>query len=117
MNRCMLKSKIHRATVTGVNVAYEGSLTLDASLMKQADLFQFERISVYNINNGSRFDTYLIEGEPGSGVVCVNGAAARLASPGDRIIVASYTWLTEVECQNHVPMVVRVDSNNKIVEI
>lgn len=116
MNRNMLKSKIHRLTVTEADKEYEGSLTLDGSLMKHADMVPFERISVYNITNGNRFDTYLIEGTADSGIVCVNGAAAHLASPGDIIIIACYTWLTDQECNYHRPILLFVDSQNKILE-
>ncbi|OGL43462.1 MAG: aspartate 1-decarboxylase [Candidatus Schekmanbacteria bacterium RBG_13_48_7] len=116
MSRCMLKSKIHRATVTEVNIEYEGSLTLDAHLMKMADLFPFEKVSIYNITNGNRFDTYLIKGEPGSGTICVNGAAAHLATPGDIVIIASYTWVPENKSRKIHPIVVLVDTKNKIVE-
>jgi aspartate 1-decarboxylase len=111
----MLKSKIHRATVTEANKDYHGSLSLDATLIKKANLIPFERISVYNITNGNRFDTYVIAGEAGSGTICVNGAAAHLAGPGDKLIIVSYTWLTEDECQSHQPDIVFVDSDNKIL--
>jgi len=89
--RFMLKSKIHRATVPGSDLQYEGSLTLDEALRKAADIFPFEHIHVYNITNGHRFETYVIRGEKNSGIICVNGAAAHLAMKGDIIIIASYT--------------------------
>ncbi len=93
MLRLMLKSKIHRATVTEADLNYEGSLTLDEDLMDAAGLKPFEGIQVYNITNGSRLETYVITGERGSGTICINGAAAHLTGPGDLVIIASYTWL------------------------
>lgn len=117
MLREMLRAKVHRATVTETNVNYEGSLTLDASLMKAAGMIPYERIDVYNADSGARFSTYLIEGAPGSGVVCVNGAAALLARPGERIIVASYAAFSPEEIAGHRPTVVLVDSANRIKEI
>lgn len=117
MLREMLRAKVHRATVTETNVNYEGSLTLDASLMKAAGMVPYERIDVYNADSGTRFSTYLIPGEAGSGVVCVNGAAAHLARAGDRIIVASYAALTDGEIESHHPTVVLVDADNRIKEV
>src|SRR5262245_46877169 len=117
MLREMLRAKVHRATVTETNVNYEGSLTLDASLMKAAGMIPYERIDVYNADSGTRFSTYLIEGEPGSGVVCVNGAAAHLARPGERIIVATYAAFSPEEIATHRPTVVLVDSANRVKEI
>ena len=114
MRRELLRAKIHRATVTDTNVEYEGSLTLDTRLMAAAGLVPFERIDVYNVNNGARFSTYVIKGEPGSGTVCVNGAAARLATSGDRVIIAAYASFDESEIVGHEPMVVLVDSKNRI---
>ena len=112
MQRFMLKSKIHRAKVTDANLDYEGSLTLDEELMEAADLLPFERVEVYNISNGNRFSTYVIKGERGSGVVCVNGAAAHLAGKGDLIIIASYA-LIEVP-EGYKPLLVYVDGENRI---
>lgn len=117
MRREMLRAKVHRATVTETNVEYEGSLTLDAGLMQAAGMLPYERIDVYNVNSGERFSTYLIPGEAGSGVACVNGAAAHLARKGDRIIIASYAVLGDDEIPRHRPTVVLVDSQNKIKEI
>ena len=117
MLREMLRAKVHRATVTETNVNYEGSLTLDAALMKAAGMIPYERIDVYNADSGTRFSTYLIEGEPGSGVVCVNGAAAHLARPGERIIIATYAAFSPEEAQGHRPTVVLVDSANRVKEI
>ncbi len=114
MERFMLKSKIHRARVTDANVDYEGSLTLDGELMEAADLMPFERIDVYNITTGSRFSTYVIEGERGSGTVCVNGAAAHLAKEGDLIIIASYA-LVEAR-KGYRPRLIYVDGENRIME-
>ena len=117
MLREMLRAKVHRATVTETNVNYEGSLTLDASLMRAAGMVAYERIDVYNADSGARFSTYLIEGEPDSGVVCVNGAAAHLARPGDRIIIACYASLSPEEMRTHRPVVVLVNAANRIKEI
>jgi aspartate 1-decarboxylase len=117
MKRDMLRAKIHRMRVTEANVAYEGSLTLDALLMRAGDFVPFERIDVYNVSKGTRFSTYLIEGEAGSGVCCVNGAAAHLASENDLVIVASYAAVEENEIASHRPLVVLVDERNGIREI
>ena len=117
MLREMLRAKVHRATVTETNVNYEGSLTLDASLMKAAGMLPYERVDVYNADSGTRFSTYLITGKPGSGEVCVNGAAALLAKPGDRVIIASYAALEPEEIASHQPVVVLVDASNRIKEI
>ncbi len=117
MLRLMLKSKVHRATVTEADLDYEGSLTLDQELMDAADLREFEGISVYNITNGSRFETYVISGRRGSGTVCINGAAAHLAGPGDLVIIASYTWLEEKEVLTRQPRIVLVAGKNRIKKI
>jgi len=114
MRREMLHAKIHRATVTDANLDYEGSLTIDGDLMQAADIRPFERIDVYNVSNGARFSTYAIGGESGSGTVCVNGAAARLASRGDKIIIAAYATYEEAELDSHEPRVVLVDKANRI---
>ena len=114
MLRSLLKSKIHRATVTGADLHYEGSLTLDRDLMDAADLHVHERVCVVNINNGARFDTYAIAGERGGGTVCLNGAAARLGQVGDLVIVMSYGLYTEEEARGHEPAVVLVDSSNQV---
>lgn len=116
MRREMLRAKIHRATVTQTDLEYEGSLTLDRELMAAADLRPFERIDVYDCDNGSRLSTYVIPGEPGSGVVCINGAAARLVSKGDRVIIAAYASLDESEIEGHVPKVLLVDEKNRVKE-
>lgn len=117
MLREMLRAKVHRATVTETNVNYEGSLTLDADLMRAAGMLPYERIDVYNADSGTRFSTYLIAGAAGSGEVCVNGAAALLARPGDRIIIASYAALSPEEIAGHRPIVVLVDRSNRITEV
>lgn len=113
----MLKSKVHRATVTQAELDYLGSLTLDLDLMEAANMLPFERVQVLNLNNGSRLETYLIEGERGSGVVCLNGPAAHLGKPGDIVIALTYTMLDAAEAKNHVPIIVHVDENNKITTI
>lgn len=115
--RTMLKSKIHRARVTGCNVDYEGSITIDKILMEAADLLPYERVDVLNVNNGARFNTYVIEGERGSGAICLNGAAARLVAKGDIVIILSYHEVTEVEAATLAPRLVYVDSANRIVEV
>ena len=117
MLRLMLRSKVHRATVTQADLDYEGSLTLDQDLMDAADLREFEGIQVYNITNGSRLETYVITGERGSGTVCINGAAAHLAGPGDLVIIASYVWLEEKEVLTRQPRIVLVDGKNRIKRI
>jgi aspartate 1-decarboxylase len=113
----MLKSKIHRATVTGCDPDYVGSLTLDPELMRSADLVANEQVHVWDIDNAARFVTYVIEGEPGSGAVRVNGAAARLVSQGDNVIVASFGAYNERELETYAPVVVHVDDRNAIVQV
>ena len=115
MQRIMLKSKIHRATLTDANLNYEGSITIDEDLMDAADILAFEQVQIYDINNGNRFETYVIKGERGGGVICVNGAAARLVSKGDLIIIASYFNVDEKEALEHKPKLVYVDEKNDIV--
>ena len=110
MLRSMLKSKIHKATITEADLNYEGSITIDSRLMEAADLLPFERIMVYNISNGSRFDTYVIEGERGSGSICLNGAAARKGSPGDLIIIAFYAVYSKDEIARCKSIVVWVQA-------
>jgi aspartate 1-decarboxylase len=114
MTRFMLKSKIHRATVTDADVNYEGSLTLDADLLEASDILPNEEVHVWNVTRGTRLRTYAIAGEPGSGVVCVNGAAAHLAQPGDLVIVATFTLLDEVAARKHQPKIVLIDKHNRI---
>jgi aspartate 1-decarboxylase len=117
MNRTLLKSKIHRATVTDANVAYEGSITVDKNLMEAADLVAYEQVHVFNVTNGHRFYTYVIEGRRGSGVICTNGAAAHLARNGDSVIIASFASYDENEVSKHNPRLVYVDGENKIAKI
>lgn len=117
MMRTMLKSKIHRARVTAANLHYEGSITIDPILLEAADILPYELVHVLNINNGARFETYAIAGERGSGEVCINGAAARLASRGDIVIILSYQALTEDAARDHKPKLVYVDEDNRIVRI
>ena len=111
----LLKSKIHRATVTDANLDYIGSLTLDPMLMEGANLNEYEKIHVLNITNGSRLITYIIKGERGSGEVCINGAAAHLVSKGDLVIVASYCILSENDAKAFKPRIVHVDNQNNII--
>jgi aspartate 1-decarboxylase len=112
----MLKSKIHRATVTEADLNYVGSLTLDEDLMDTAELIEFEKIHVLDITNGNRIDTYIIRCERGSGKVCINGAAAHLIHKGDLVIIVSYCQLNELEVQDHTPKIVHVNSENKVVD-
>lgn len=112
--RTMLKSKIHRARVTQVNLDYEGSITVDRSLMEAADLYQYEKVDVLNVNNGARFSTYVIEGEPGSGIIGLNGAAARMAVVNDLVIIVSYRTMSDEDARALQPLVVHVDAENRI---
>ena len=113
----MLKGKIHRAAVTESNLHYVGSITIDRTLMEASGILEYEKVSVVDIDNGSRFDTYVIEGDCGSGVICVNGAAARLVQPGDKVIILAYCQIDAEEAENHSPKIVFVGSGNKILEI
>lgn len=113
--RTMLKSKIHRARVTDANIDYEGSITIDRKLMAAADIIPYEQVQVLNINNGARFSTYAIEGEDGSGEICLNGAAARLVVKGDLVIILTYCDVSEEEARDHMPKIVHVNENNTIV--
>lgn len=117
MMRILCKSKIHRAIVTDANLNYEGSLTLDPLLMEAAGLVPFEQVHVLNLNNGERFETYLIEGERGSGTVCVNGAAARLVQVGDPIIVLAYALVPEQELTDFHAKIVFVDERNRVERV
>ncbi len=114
--RRMLKSKIHRATVTDANVEYEGSVTIDGELMRAADLLPWEEVAIWDCTNGARLTTYAIEGEPGSGQVCVNGAAAHLVKPGDILIIASFATMSDEEARGHRATRVFVDADNRIRE-
>lgn len=109
-----LKSKIHRATITEANLEYEGSITIDKTLLEASGLHEYEKVQVLNINTGTRLETYVIEGEADSGVICLNGAAARLGQKGDKVIIISYCSLSEDEAQGHKPLVISVDNQNRI---
>ena len=117
MRRTMCKSKIHRATVMDANLAYEGSITIDPDLMEAADLLPFEQVQVVDIDNGARFETYTIVGKRGSGDVTLNGAAARLVQPGDKVIIISYGAYDEAELEGFQPKLVFVDASNRIVRV
>jgi len=112
----MLKSKIHRARVTETNLEYEGSITIDQQLLEAADIIPYEEVHVLNVNNGARFSTYAIIGKPGSGEICLNGAAARMAVKGDVVIILTYAQMEEEAARRHAPRVVHVDTNNAIME-
>jgi aspartate 1-decarboxylase len=116
MQRTLLKSKIHRATVTEANLAYEGSLTIDAHLMRAADILPYEMVHVFNVANGERFQTYAMEGEAGSGVICLNGAAARKGQVGDLLIIATFAVYEAEEARRHQPRIILVDGQNRIQE-
>lgn len=113
MQRTLMKSKIHRATITDANLHYVGSITIDRELMDAADLVPYEQVHVVDIDNGARFETYVIEGDAGTGTMCVNGAAARLVQPGDKIIVISYGTFESGEIAGFEPVVVTVDKDNR----
>lgn len=116
MQRYMLKSKIHRATVTEANLNYVGSITIDLDLMEAADIIENEKVTIVNNNNGERFETYVIEGPRGSGTICLNGAAARLAMRGDIVIILTYTILNDAECKDYQPSLVFVNERNEITK-
>ena len=113
MRRMMLMGKVHRATVTDANLNYEGSLTLDPDLMEAAGMLPYEQVQVLDVDNGSRLTTYLIKGERSSGQVVINGAAARLVSPGDKVIIVAYAEMEDEEARSHTPKVVLVDGANR----
>lgn len=112
----LLKAKLHRATVTEANLNYTGSITIDKDIIDQAGIFIHEKVQIVNNNNGARFETYVIEGESGSGVLCLNGAAARLVQPGDKVIIMAYAQMTPEEAQTHKPVVLLLGDNNQILE-
>ncbi len=116
MRRKMLRAKIHRARVTQADVDYEGSITIDQSLMDATDLLPGEAVDVWNVTNGERFRTYAVSGARDSGVICVNGAAAHKVNPGDLVIIAAFTWMGEQAARRHQPRVVFVDEDNRIAE-
>ncbi|WP_206458441.1 aspartate 1-decarboxylase [Anaerovorax sp. IOR16] len=114
MNLTMLKGKIHRATVKQAELNYVGSITVDADLLDAANILEYEMVQIVDINNGNRFETYTIAGERGSGMICLNGAAARCVQPGDKIIIMCYCQLNQTEAKEHKPHVVFVDDENQI---
>ena len=113
----MLKSKIHRAVVTDAKLNYVGSITIDKSLMTNSNILEYEKVQIVDIDNGNRFETYVIEGDAGSGTMCINGAAARCVQPGDKIIIMTFCQINEEEAKKIKPTVVFVDDNNKLLEI
>jgi aspartate 1-decarboxylase len=115
MRRTFFKSKIHRATVTHADLDYEGSVTIDEDLLEAAGIWEYEAVHVWNITRGTRLQTYAIRGERGSGIICINGAAAHLNRPGDMVILATFAELEESEARDHVPSVVLVDARNRMV--
>ncbi len=117
MLRTMCKSKIHRATVTGADLNYMGSITIDTDLLEKADILPYEKVQVVNNNNGARLETYTIAGERGSGEICLNGAAARLVQPGDQVIIISYAEYSREDLQQYRPCVIFVDGKNRITKI
>tara|TARA_B100001564_G_C20398731_1_gene560168 strand:- start:225 stop:605 length:381 start_codon:yes stop_codon:yes gene_type:complete len=114
MQRIMLKSKLHRVTVTHSELEYEGSCAIDIELLKSANIKEYEQISIYNITNGERFNTYAIQAEKNSGIISINGAAAHKANPGDRLIIATFSNYNEIELEKYQPLLVYVDDKNKI---
>ncbi len=117
MLREMCKAKIHSATVTEADLNYTGSITIDKSLLQELDILHYERVQVLNINNGARMETYVIEGEPDSGTICLNGAAARWVVPGDKVIIISYCLIDDAQARSWKPKIVLLDEKNKITEI
>lgn len=117
MMRMMMKSKIHRATVTQADLHYVGSVTIDASLMEAADLLDGEQVAIVDVTNGARLETYAIAGEAGSGIIGINGAAARLVDPGDVVIIISYAAMDDAEARSFEPKIVHVDEKNRIVKL
>lgn len=113
MERNMLKSKIHRATVTHADLEYEGSVTIDTDLLEAADILENENVHIWNVTNGARFETYALRGERGSGLICINGAAAHHANPGDRVIIASWQRMSDQEARTYEPKLVFVDDDNR----
>lgn len=117
MTRKMLKSKIHRATVTGADLNYEGSVTIDPLLLEAADMLEYEFVNVWNVTCGSRFDTYVLKGQPGSGTICINGSSARLVQPGDLVIIASWQDMSDEAAHKHQPKLVFVNEKNQQVDL
>lgn len=116
MQRLMLKSKLHRVTVTHSELHYEGSCAIDENLLEAADIREYQQIDIYNVSNGERFTTYAIKAQRGSGIISVNGAAAHKANPGDLVIIATYAMYNELELQKFQPELVYVDANNRIID-
>jgi len=117
MLREMCKAKIHQATVTEADLNYTGSITIDKALLEELDILHYERVQVLNINNGARMETYVIEGEPDSGIICLNGAAARWAVPGDKVIIIAYCLIDDAQARSWKPKIVLLDEKNKITKI
>jgi len=116
LKRKVLKSKLHRVTVTGADLNYEGSVTIDPLLMEKANIVEYEYVDIWNVTYGTRFSTYAMAGQPGSGTICINGAAARLVSVGDKVIIATWQEIEEEEAKTHLPRLVFVDENNVPVD-
>ena len=114
MELTILKAKIHRATVTQADLDYVGSITIDSNLLKESGIMEYEKVEIADINNGNRLETYAIAGEAGSGIICLNGAAAKLVSPGDKVIIMAYAKMTPDEAKTHRPTVLFVDEKNTI---
>ena len=114
MLRTVLKSKIHRATVTEANLYYEGSITIDSQLMRAADILEHEKVEVLNLNTGSRIETYCIKGKPATGVICLNGPAARGSCPGDQVIIVSYALVEDKQARKNKPKVIKVNARNQV---
>ncbi|MEI4830511.1 aspartate 1-decarboxylase [Bacillus sp. FJAT-53711] len=117
MFRTMMRAKLHRATVTEANLNYVGSITIDEDLMDAVGIVENEKVQIVNNNNGARLETYVIKGERGTGVICLNGAAARLVQPGDKVIIICYGLVSEEKVLTHVPKIAVLDDNNQIVEM
>jgi aspartate 1-decarboxylase len=113
----IMRSKIHRATVTETHLEYEGSITIDEKLLEESGLYKHEKVQVVNLNNGSRLETYIIKGKKNSGIICLNGPAARKALPGDKVIIISYALIDEKQANSFKSVIIKVDDNNKITEI
>ncbi len=117
MMRIMFVGKIHRATITDADLNYEGSITIDENLMEKANMYENEKVCVWDIDNGNRLETYAIKGKRGSGIICLNGAAARKVGVGDKVIIASFAMMDEKEAKSHKPNVVLVDEKNRITQV
>jgi aspartate 1-decarboxylase len=117
MQRFMMKSKIHRATVTDADLHYEGSISIDEKLLEEANMVPYEKVEIYDINNGARFSTYIIKGKRNSGTICLNGAAARMVAKGDLIIIATFVTVDDAEAKKWKPICVLVDAKNKIKKV